>query len=87
MNISNEKDDEEEVNIKESRSKPNIDSAIMCSAQKLHTYTDFEIDKQYLFNAFSQLHEVLLKYDTFASNCCTVYTKHDGFPLMVLQSD
>ena len=44
-----EKRDEEEVNIKESRSKPNIDCAIMCSAQELHTYTDFEIDKQYFF--------------------------------------
>ena len=43
------KRDEEEVNIKESRSKPNIDCAIMCSAQELHTYTDFEIDKQYFF--------------------------------------
>ena len=49
MNIFNKKRDEEEVNIKESRSKPNIDCAIMCSAQKLHTYTDFEIDKQYFF--------------------------------------
>ena len=100
MNIFNKKRDEEEVNIKESRSKPNIDCAIMCSAQELHTYTDFEIDKQYFFtytdfeidkqyffSAFSQLHEVFLKYDTFASNICTVYTKHDGFPFMVLQSD
>ena len=43
------KRDGEEVNIKESRSKPNIDFAIMCSAQELHTYTDFEIDKQYFF--------------------------------------
>ena len=65
----------------------------MCSAQKLHTYTDFEIDKQYFFSAFSQLHEVFLKYDTFASNCCANYTKHDGFPsigsesFMVWQSD
>ena len=35
----------------------------MCSAQELHTYTDFEIDQQYFFSAFSQLHEVFLKYD------------------------
>ena len=55
----------------------------MCSAQKLHTYTDFEIDKQYFFSAFSQLHEVFLKYDTYASNCWTDYTEHDGIPLFV----
>ena len=49
FNFSMKKRDEEEVNIKESHSKPNIDCAIMCFAQELHTYTDFEIDKQYFF--------------------------------------
>ena len=85
------KRDEEEVTIKESRSKPNIDCAIMCSAQELHTYTDFKIDKQYFFQRiFSTAQSVP---QIWPYHFCLVSTKHDGFPLcgsksfMVWQND